>query len=108
MIFPGTVIRSVGESPRHNVVIPSFRAIFLSPSNVELNARFCVSSTAHSVPANSPILGPARQYSPLFVAKKTSRQHAVTPRFGDEVLNVPGEAVARFRVVVRGEGDGCD
>jgi hypothetical protein len=36
-MFPGTVIASVGDNPRHSVVIPSFRAIFLRPSNVELN-----------------------------------------------------------------------
>jgi hypothetical protein len=79
---------SVGDNPRHNVVIPSFRAIFRSPSNVELKVRFCVSSTAHPTPVafNSPNLGPAMQNSALLFAKKTSRQQAVTPRFGGRLL----------------------
>jgi hypothetical protein len=105
MIFPGTVIANVGDSPRHNVVMPSFRAIFLNPSNVELNVFLCVSSTAHSAPTRliSPTFGPAMQYSALLFAKKTSRQQAVTPRFGGRVLNGCGEVEASFWMVVRGD-----
>jgi len=89
-MLAGTVMTNVGDSPRHKVVIPSFRAIFRSPSKVELNDRLCVSSTAHSAPTDlliSPILGAAMQYSAVLVAKKTSRQHAVTPKFGGRVLS---------------------
>ena len=36
----------VGLKPRHSVHIPSLRAIFRSPSMVELNVRRCDSSAA--------------------------------------------------------------
>jgi len=103
MMFAGTAIASVGDRPRHKLVIPSFLAIFRSPSNVELIVRRWVSSTAHSVPATSPTRGAAIQYSALLLAKKTSRQHAVTPRFGGGVLKVRGEEAASFETVVRGD-----
>lgn len=48
MTFPGTAIIKVGERPLHNVKIPSFRAIFLKPSRVELKVLRCVSSAAQS------------------------------------------------------------
>lgn len=106
IIFAGTVITSVGERPLHNVVIPSFRAIFRKPSKVELIVLLSVSSTAHAAVERliSPILGAAKQYSPLL--KKTSRQHAVTPRFGGRELKARGEFAASFAIVVRGEGTG--
>jgi hypothetical protein len=87
MTLPGTAIANVGVNPRHNVVGPSFRAIFLMPSNVELNVLRCVSSTAQSaaIPSLAVPL-PAKQKSPLFPTKKTSLQHAVTPRFGGSSL----------------------
>lgn len=108
MIFAGTVITKVGDNPRHKEVTPSLRAIFRSPSNVELYDRFCVSSTAHSAPI-APILGAAMQYSTLFVAKKTSLQHAVTPRFGGSVLKDCGEDAASLEIVESGDGvEGCD
>lgn len=97
----------VGDNPRHKVVIPSFRAIFRSPSKVELNVRFCVSSTTHSALASaftSPTFDSAMQYSAVLFAKKTSRQHAVTPRFA-------GIGLKDWRVfaTTRGGGrTGCD
>jgi len=105
MIFAGTVMSSVGDKPRHNVLIPSFRAIFLNPSNVELKVLLWVSSTAHSAPATltSPNFGAAKQYSALLVAKNTSRQQAVTPRLGGGVLKVCGEVEANLLIVVRGD-----
>jgi len=110
MMFPGTVIASVGDNPRHNVVIPSFRAIFLRPSNVELNDLLCVSSTAHSAPPKviSPTFGPAMQYSALLFAKKTSRQQAVTPRFGGRELNGFAEVEESCWMAVRGDWVGWD
>lgn len=94
---------SVGDSPRHKVVTPSLREIFLNASKVELNVRLCVSSTAQSSAAAEfaflivPISGPATQYSMLLPIKKTSRQHAVTPRFGGGDANAPGgDNFARF------------
>lgn len=87
MTLPGTAIANVGVSPRHNVVGPSFRAIFLIPSNVELNVLRCVSSTAHPVAASVLAIPlPARQKSPLFPTKKTSLQHAEMPKFGGSSL----------------------
>src|SRR3569833_2312573 len=85
MMFAGTAMAREGDRPRHDVVKPSLRAIFLSPSSVELKVRCCGCSTAQSVaPAGGtpipPILVPATQYSALLFIKKTSRQHAVTPR----------------------------
>src|SRR5580692_7848426 len=101
MILAGTVITRVGDNPRHKVVIPSLRAIFRSPSKVEVNARLCVSSTAHSAPLTTAVpfpnplyLVPATQYSAWLFMKNTSRQHAVTPRFGGRVVNACGEELA--------------
>lgn len=105
-MFAGTAMARVGDKPLQSVVNPSFRAIFRMPSNVELNVLLWVSSTAHPTPATSPTLGAAIQNSPLLLAKKTSRQHAVTPRFGGNVLNVWGD-VASLDKLVRGEGDCC-
>lgn len=108
-MFDGTVMSRVGESPLHRVVIPSFLAIFRSPSKVELNVFFCVSSTAHSAPPIVPDLGAAMHSSPpLLVAKKTSLQHAVIPRFGGNELKGGREDVASSRMALRGDGDGCD
>lgn len=88
-MLAGTVISSVGERPRQSVVTPSLRAIFLSPSIVELMVLLWASSTAQStagpeaaaVGDRDPALWATRQYSTLLVEKKTSRQQAVTPRF---------------------------
>jgi len=104
----GTPITSVGESPRHRLVNPSFRAILRRPSIVELKVFFCVSSTTHAPPLMSPIFGAAIQISAPFDAKKTSRQHDVTPRFGGSVLKGRGEDAASFEIVVSGDCIGCD
>jgi hypothetical protein len=49
------------------------------------------------------------QYSALFPAKKTSRQQAVTPRFGGRALNDFVEDDATFEIVRKVEGcAGCD
>jgi hypothetical protein len=48
MTLAGMAIIKVGLSPLHNVNMPSFRAIFRSPSSVVVNDFRCVSSAAQS------------------------------------------------------------
>ena len=83
MMLPGTDMTRVGERPRHSVVKPSCRAIFLKPSSVELKVLRCTCSTAQSAETAAPVAeGPtgATQPSTLLFMKNTSLQHAVTPR----------------------------
>src|SRR5271156_3654273 len=90
MTFAGIAISRVGLKPRHSVKKPSFRAIFLSPSKVELNVLRCVSSTAQSAMAVAAGTAPfplAKQNCALSPTQNTSRQHAVIPRSGGSFLN---------------------
>ena len=96
MTFPGTAIISVGERPRHSVVIPSFRAILRKPSTVELIVRFSTSATAQfsaaarslreddagPVAADAVREASATQYGALLFTQKTSLQQDVTPSSG--------------------------
>jgi hypothetical protein len=110
MTLPGTAMSRVGESPRHNVVTPSFRAIFRIPSSVELIVRRSVSATTHVSACicdvwdedaiGSVETGPdadaveseasATQYGVLLLTQKTFLQHAVTPRSGGRFVNDRG------------------
>ena len=77
----------VGERPLHRDVIPSCRAIFCNPSRVELNVLRRASSTAQSAVDASEELNMAEglvamQKDEALFTQKTSRQQAVTPRFG--------------------------
>ena len=106
----------VGLRPRHRDRGPSLRAILRRPSRVEVNVLRLVSSTAHSADDEAALLGaaapmavrlgPAMQKRALLLTQNTSRQQAVTPRFGGRLLNVVvlGEGV----VVGRKEEGGCD
>lgn len=85
MTFAGTAITRVGLNPRHKDNAPSFRAILRSPSIVEVNVRFWVSSTAHSA-ADAVPLFPAKQNWALSPNQNTSRQQAVTPSSGGNRL----------------------
>ena len=116
MTFPGTAIAKVGLSPRHNVVIPSFLAIFRSPSKVEFIFLFCASSAAHSAAredagfCDKATEGPATQNGALLLTQKTSRQQAVTPRFGgklEKVRDVDTGGVVRMSTEP-GVEDGAD
>lgn len=96
MTFAGMAMTRVGERPRQREPSPSFRAIFRNPSNVELNVFWRVSSIAQSAMGKeaeeedpcgkAAILGTefsaAMQKEEVLLTQKTSRQHAVTPRFG--------------------------
>lgn len=85
----------VGESPRHSELIPSLRAIFRSPSNVEVKVLRRVSSTAQSAAEDGEMAGvlmaaegePAAMQTEVLLTQKTSRQHAVTPMFGGRLVN---------------------
>lgn len=107
---------NVGLRPRHSELTPSFLAILRNPSRVELNVLRCVSSTAHSDAAvaaeAASILVPVElimQNWALLLTQKTSRQQAVTPRFGGRLLNEVGvEEAAKERTAERDEGVGCD
>lgn len=107
MTFAGIDMRSVGESPRHNDVAPSFLAIFCSPSSVDVNVFWRDASTAQSAAASmldddgrarfnavnveldeEAALGAAIQNCELLFTQKTSRQHAVTPRFCGRLANL--------------------
>lgn len=78
----------MGLSPRHNDLVPSFRAIFLRPSIVDVNLVFCVSSAAHAAIdlfgslSVIDMAGVATQYAVLLDTQNTSRQHEVMPRLG--------------------------
>lgn len=106
----------VGLRPRHNDLGPSLRAIFRRPSSVEVNVLRLVSSTAHSVADDAALLGaaapmalrlgPAMQKRALLFTQNTSRQQAVTPRFGGRLLNEVGRG--NWVVVERKEAAGCD
>jgi hypothetical protein len=84
---------SVGLSPRHNVLGPSFRAIFRNPSKVDVNVFCCASSAAHAAtdlfvaPWVNDTAGDATQYGVLFDTQKTSRQHDDIPRLGGKLVN---------------------
>ena len=86
----------VGESPRHSELTPSLRAIFRSPSNVEVKVLRRVSSTAQSAAElegemtgvlMAAVGEPAAMQTEVLLTQKTSRQHAVTPRFGGRLAN---------------------
>lgn len=106
----------VGLRPRHRDLGPSLRAIFRRPSRVEVKVLRLVSSTAHSVADEAALLGaaapmalrlgPAMQKRALLLIQNTSRQQAVTPRFGGRLLNVLGRGEGVD--VVRKEEGGCD
>ena len=99
----------VGESPRHRESVPSLRAIFLSPSKVELNVFWRETSAAQSAVAVSvadaaeedregfkavnvlveeAAEGPATQNGEVLVTQNTSRQQAVTPRLVGRLAKV--------------------
>lgn len=90
-------ITRVGDSPRHSELIPSLRAIFRSPSNVEVKVLRRVSSIAQSaaeagdemmaVLATAEGDSAAMQTEEVLLTQKTSRQQAVTPRFGGRLAN---------------------
>jgi hypothetical protein len=92
MTFAGIAITKVGLSPRHRVRGPSFRAIFRSPSNVEVKVFRCVSSAAHAatdlfvVVSVIEMLGAATQKLALLEIQKTSLQQADMPRFGGALV----------------------
>lgn len=82
----------VGDSPRHSELIPSLRAIFRSPSTVDVKVLRRVSSTAQSVTETEEEMmvegeSAAMQTEGVLLTQKTSRQQAVTPRFGGRLTN---------------------
>ena len=96
MTLAGIAMTSVGESPRQRDEGPSFRAIFRSPSRVELKDLRWVSSTTQSatwmvsdgmdglrvakVAEEERLTGfAAMQKGEVLLTQKTSRQQAVTP-----------------------------
>lgn len=106
----------VGLRPRHRDLGPSFRAIFRSPSRVDVNVLRLVSSTAQSAANEAVLLGAAAlmalrlglamQKRALLLTQNTSRQQAVTPRLGGRLLNAVG--FAEGIVAGRKEEAGCD
>ena len=113
MTFAGTAMTIVGLSPRHKVVRPSLRAILRRPSSVVVNVLRCDSSIAHSELAVAalligPALAPATQNDALLLTQKTSRQHAVTPRFGGRLLNDGREEFEKVCSPAEGDGFCCD
>lgn len=106
----------VGLRPRHRELRPSLRAILRRPSSVEVNVLRLVSSTAQSAAEGPALLGAAAlmllrlgsamQKRALLLTQNTSRQQAVTPRFGGRLLNVGG--LGEGVVVGRKEDAGCD
>ena len=93
---------------------PSLRAILRRPSSVELKFRCLVSSTAQEmalgVIAPEPIRGPAATMHPSeLLAKKTSRQQAVTPRFEGlkAAFGICEPASFEKSETVCAVGDGC-
>ena len=111
-------ITRVGESPLQRDVRPSLRAILRRPSRVEVKFLRRVSSTAQSAAEamdeegdgeddGAKVLraegGATIQYGEALLTQKTSRQHAVTPRFGGRFEKDVGRLYDRERV-----GLGCD
>lgn len=112
----------VGERPRHRAAGPSLLATLRRPSRVEVNVLLRVSSTAQSAAAvfegdtraelrlvdveADPEPGVAKlgvaaiQKGEVLFTQKTSRQQAVTPRFGGRFAKLAREA--------EGFGGGCD
>lgn len=108
MTFAGIAITKVGERPRQRELSPSFRAIFRNPSNVELNVLWRVPSTAQSAIGidaaedgceKAAVAGTefsaTMQTEEVLLTQKTSRQHAVTPRFGGKFSKVEYEGRIR-------------
>ena len=77
----GIAMSRVGESPRQRLAVPSYLAIFTSPSQVPVKLRRDVSSIAQASAkaVDVEFEGEAMQNSALFGFQNTSRQQAVTP-----------------------------
>ena len=102
----------MGERPRQREPSPSFRAIFRKPSKVELNVLWRVSSTAQSTRGRDAeedgcekavmvgtAFSAAMQKDEVLLTQKTSRQQAVTPRFGGKFAKVDDEGIMRETLV---------
>jgi hypothetical protein len=90
------------------------------PSKVEVKVRCWVCSTAQVIWLVPLLLlfvgaklglsgrGPTKQISEVLLAKKTSRQQAVTPSVAGRNAAAPGEEVAGMASLRKSTGPGCE